>query len=229
MARLESPEGPGQTIERLTGVYRVLKPHLVATYARHLAAANPVYEPPTRRILDRCLAEERRHVAAGRLVLERFLRDEAARRRADGWELGLVALLAAARGVTGDTPMPPLDAREVAGVDPTPDLVALESAFDPGSVAPDLRHAIDDHVASLAAGDWSRVRAGVAPAAWDAVRAQYERLGSCAGADVVAHAKVGGYRLVKLRLRGARPPVVLQQQWRLSGEGWQIWESDVLP
>ena len=44
------------------GVYRVLKPHLIDVYAAHLARANPVYEPPTRRILERCLADERRHV-----------------------------------------------------------------------------------------------------------------------------------------------------------------------
>ncbi len=66
-------EGPGETIERLVGVYRVLKPHLVAEYAEHLARANPVYEPPTRRILERCLREERRHVAAAAVLLERLL------------------------------------------------------------------------------------------------------------------------------------------------------------
>jgi hypothetical protein len=228
MARLESPEGPGQTIERLVGVYRVLKPHLLATYERHLAAANAVYEPPTRRILERCVAEERRHVAAGRRVLERLLRDEAARRRADGWELGLVALLAAAQGVTGDTPMPPLATRGWEGVDPAPDLVALESVFEPGAVAPDLRAAIDAHVAALTEADWSRLEAGVAPAVWARIREQYARLVPCAGAAVVAHAKVGAYRLVKLRLRGAAAPV-LQQQWRPSPAGWLVWEADVLP
>jgi hypothetical protein len=31
---------------------------------------NPVYEPPTRRILERCLADERRHVADGVAVLD---------------------------------------------------------------------------------------------------------------------------------------------------------------
>src|SRR5439155_18495337 len=51
MDALEEPEAPGQTVERLTGVYRVLKPHLLSVYEQHLVRANPVYEPPTCRIL----------------------------------------------------------------------------------------------------------------------------------------------------------------------------------
>src|SRR5439155_319152 len=50
MDAIEQPEAPDQTVERLVGVYSVLKPHLLATYREHLARANPVYEPPTRRI-----------------------------------------------------------------------------------------------------------------------------------------------------------------------------------
>ncbi|MGH7279779.1 MAG: hypothetical protein ACREJG_13985, partial [Candidatus Rokuibacteriota bacterium] len=68
MDLLESAEAPRQTPERVTGAYRVLKPHLIAVYERHLAAANPVYEPPTRRILQRCIEEERRHATAGAVV-----------------------------------------------------------------------------------------------------------------------------------------------------------------
>src|SRR2546426_11625577 len=66
---LEDAEGPDQTIERLVGVYGVLKPHLLATYRGHLARANAVYEPPTRRILARCIDDERRHIAAGATIL----------------------------------------------------------------------------------------------------------------------------------------------------------------
>src|SRR5947207_12871034 len=67
MDLVESRETPGATPERVIGVYRVLKPHLAAVYARHLADANGIYEPPTRRILQRCLGEERRHGPAGPL------------------------------------------------------------------------------------------------------------------------------------------------------------------
>ena len=62
---VEAAERPEQTVERLVAIYRVLKPHLLATYKAHLATANAVYEPPTCRILARCIEDERRHVAAG--------------------------------------------------------------------------------------------------------------------------------------------------------------------
>ena len=98
---LENREGWEETPERLTGVYRVLKPHLVEVYTRHLACANPVYEPPTRRILERCLAEEQRHVADAAPVLAALTKTEAQRARAVAWEAELRALLVAAGGVTG--------------------------------------------------------------------------------------------------------------------------------
>ena len=68
-------------------MYRVLKPHLVAVYAAHLAGSNPVYEPPTRRILERCLADERRHVADGEAVLDALARaPRRPRARCSAWE-----------------------------------------------------------------------------------------------------------------------------------------------
>lgn len=227
MDRLESPEGPRQTIERVVGVYRVLKPHLVAVYERHLAAANPVYEPPTRRILERCIDEERRHVSGGRVVLERLLVDEPTRRRADDWEQRLVALLAAAGGVTGDTPMPPIATAGFEAADPGRDLVALDSVFDPTVVDPTLATMLDAQAAALVAGDWPRLQADVAPSAWERVREAYEAVVPCSRAEVVAQAKVGAYRLVKLKLAGPRP-AVLRLQWRPRGEGWHVVEADVL-
>src|SRR5207302_6206389 len=101
MGSLEDAEGPDQTVERLVGVYGVVKPHLLATYRDHLARANPVSEPPTRRILARCIDDEERHIAAGETILEYLAagprvidRVSARRRHLDG-------LLAAAGGVTG--------------------------------------------------------------------------------------------------------------------------------
>jgi hypothetical protein len=98
---LEGREAWGETIERLTGVYRVLKPHLVAAYAAHLGRVNPVYEPPTRRILERCLADERRHLVDGGGVLDALVRTPDARARATGWERELRERLDASGGVTG--------------------------------------------------------------------------------------------------------------------------------
>jgi hypothetical protein len=100
MDALEEREAWGETIERLTGVYRVLKPHLIAVYAAHLGRANPVYEPPTRRILERCLADERRHVADGEAVLDALMRTPEQRARVTAWERDLGDRLDASGGVT---------------------------------------------------------------------------------------------------------------------------------
>jgi hypothetical protein len=98
---LEGPEAWAETIERLTGVYRVLKPHLVAVYAAHLDRVNPVYEPPTRRILERCLADERRHMSDGEAVLDALAQTPGARARIAAWERELRDKLDASGGVTG--------------------------------------------------------------------------------------------------------------------------------
>jgi 1,2-phenylacetyl-CoA epoxidase catalytic subunit len=98
---LEGREGWAETLERLTGVYRVIKPHLAAVYAAHLDRVNPVYEPPTRRILERCLADERRHVADGEAVLEALARTPADRARVEVWQRDLRHQLDASGGVTG--------------------------------------------------------------------------------------------------------------------------------
>ncbi|MBI3458533.1 MAG: hypothetical protein HY002_22400 [Candidatus Rokubacteria bacterium] len=102
MDALESREAWSDTLERLAGIYRVLKPHLVATYADHLARANPIYEPPTRRILERCLADERQHVADGQRVLTALADTDARRARVAAWEAELTRLLVGATGVTGE-------------------------------------------------------------------------------------------------------------------------------
>jgi hypothetical protein len=101
MDLLENREQWGETLERLAGVYRVLKPHLIETYDDHLARTNPVYEPPTRRILERCLQEERRHVAEGLPVLADLVATAGGRDREERWTGELAGLLAEAGGVTG--------------------------------------------------------------------------------------------------------------------------------
>jgi hypothetical protein len=101
MNAIEDQEEWGETIERLTGIYRVLKPHLVAHYSAHLAAANPVYEPPTLRILAHLAEDEKRHIERGSVLLQDLLGSAEAHRRAAMWQAHLEELLAAAGGVTG--------------------------------------------------------------------------------------------------------------------------------
>lgn len=227
MALLESPERPDQSAERVGGVYRVLKPHLIAVYEAHLAAANPVYEPPTRRILERAIGEERRHVAAGAAVLERLGADAGVAERLRVWEERLRAALVAASGVMGDTPEPPM-ALVVRDGDPRRDLVALDSRFDPAVVAPDLRSAVEAHATALAAGDVAGLERSVAPHARAAVRAAYAGLPAVREWRLVAQAKVGAHRLIKLRLSGAEGTAVVQTQWRQLDGGWRVVEAEVV-
>jgi hypothetical protein len=224
---LEGREASRDSLERVVGVYRVLKPHLLFTYEAHLAAANPVYEPPTRRILERCIDEERRHVAAGTVVLQRLLTDVERRRRAEAWEARLVEALKQAGGVTGDTPEP-TRALTTNGADPDRDVVKVGPGFDaPLAIAPDLLSAIDAHARALIAGDTAglpKIAEGIRAAVLDA----YARGGPAQSYAVVAQAKVGAHRLVKLRLEGPRGSWMVLQQWRqLDGE-WRVVEAELL-
>lgn len=224
---LEGREARADSVERVVGVYRVLKPHLLATYEAHLAAANPIYEPPTRRILERCIGEERRHVAAGAVVLERLLTDEERGHRADTWEARLIGALKEAGGVTGDTPGP-ARSLDVDDADPARDVVALETEFDVRVVAPDLLSAIDAHARALISGDATLLTSQIAEGARQAVLDTYAQGGSGQAYAVVAQAKVGAHRLIKLRLEGPRGPWVVLQQWRKQDGQWRMVGAELL-
>ena len=223
---LEDCEAPADSLERVVGVYRVLKPHLLGSYEAHLATANSIYEPPTRRILERCIGEERRHVAAGAAVLRRLLSDDEHRRRAEGWESRLVGALREAGGVTGETPAP-TRSLDTHAADPARDLVALESRFDAGLVAPDLLTAIDAHARALIADDATRLSEQIADSARQAVLDTYARGGPGQAYAVVAQAKVGAHRFIKLRLEGPRGPWLLLQQWRRLDGQWRVVEAEL--
>jgi len=225
METLESPEGPRQTLERIVGVYGVLKPHLVTVYARHLATTNPVYEPPTRRILARVLEEERRHAAAGAIVLDRLARDADARARVADWERRLLDALEKAGGVTGDVLAPLVDGA-LLGVAPeavASDLVQVPPDFDPAALPPDLAAAVDAHRAALQAGDAARAGEWVEPAARDALTAAFAPLaGRITGTRVVGLAAIGRQQMVKLRIESPRAIGFVQLRWMPAGAGWRI-------
>jgi hypothetical protein len=101
MNALAGREQPEETIERLVGIFRVLKPHLLSVYAQHLSACNPVYEPPTIRILERLVHETQDHILKGQILLEDIACTVPTRERAVLWQLELEKLLVAAGGVWG--------------------------------------------------------------------------------------------------------------------------------
>jgi len=231
VALLESPEGARETPERLAGVYRVLKPHLVTVYERHLAATNPIYEPPTRRILERVIDEERRHVAAAAVVLPRMLAEAGLARRADDWAGRLTEALAAARGITGDVEAPliapapaPVDAAAVAQ-----DLVTLPPPFDPRETPEDLAAAVSAHGRALETGDLATALAPAPAEARDALAAELGRLvPPYRRSAIVALARIGGYRMVRLRLEGERGSALVQERWTPSDAGWRVVAAEVV-
>lgn len=227
MDLMETAERPEDTPRRVAGVYRVLKPQLVSVYERHLEVANPVYEPPTRRILERCVDEERRHVAAGAAVLAAIVRDPARRRMAEEWEARLLALLAEAGGITGTGTV---SAVEVAlHPQPIEDVVAGTSAFDPAVLPADLAAAVDRHRQTLERGDLAAL---AGEATGEVASRMAEALGrlspALSSARVVALAEIGAYRMVKLALSGDRGTIVLQERWQRAGGGWQVAAADVV-
>jgi hypothetical protein len=229
---VEEAEAPVQTVERVTAIYRVVKPHLATIYERHLAVANPVYEPPTRRILTRVIDEERRHAAAGATVLDRLTAGDAALgERAQAWERRLLEALAAAGGVTGDVEAPlivppatPPDPLAVAQ-----DLVPSPPPFDPLAPLGDLAAPLDAHRAALVRGDAEAARRDVAPDAPAEVRAAYGGLpGGFARSEVVGCARIGRQRVVKVRLEGGGTRVMLQERWVPTEAGWRVAAVEVV-
>ena len=231
MQLLESPERPQQTLERIAGAYGVLKSHLVTVYARHLVSTNPVYEPPTRRILARCLEEERRHAAAGAVVLDRLTRDDHGRERVATWQRSLLAALEKAGGVTGDSAVPLVDPA-LLGVAPevvVPDLVAVPPDFDPAALPADLAGAADAHRRALERGDAAGAAGWTETTARDAVAAAVASLGGrITGTRIVGLAAIGRQQMVKLRLEGPRALAFVQLRWMPTPSGWRIAAGDLV-
>jgi bacterioferritin (cytochrome b1) len=94
-------------IERLVGLYWVLRPHLVTAYRKHIDGADSVTDYPTVRILERALADHERFAAWGNLAIRHFAHTAEAYQRAEEWRDHLLALLNAAGGVTGAMPRDP--------------------------------------------------------------------------------------------------------------------------
>jgi hypothetical protein len=227
MDLLEAEEGYPETPQRLVGMYRVLKPHLVSVYERHLARANPVYEPPTRRILERCLDEERRHAAAGQIVLEHLTVEADRSAQAEAWEARLGQALAAAGGITGDAPVVP--ASRLTHARAHDDVLALGQTSSARHLPEDLAQAIDRHRRAVAEGDFETVAAQVIDLARDGVQAAYRRLSPpLTGSELVAVAAIGSYRMIKLAFTGPHGLAVVQQRWRRIDDGWRMFGAEVV-
>ncbi len=212
MDAVESLEGPTQTIERLTGVYRVLKPHLVAVYERHLGRRQPGVRAADPAHPGALPEDERRHAPPAPTSCGSRA-DEALPGAAHAWERRVLDVLTAAGGVTGDVEPPPSMA---AGAGPDPavgaqDLVPLPPPFDPRTARVTSPSPIEAHCRALV--PWrssAAVLADLAPETGPEAAAAYAAPAGAGGAG----ARPGG-------LRAARPPARGQAAAGCArGHGW---------
>jgi len=96
------PEEPEETIEKLVGLFVVLKPHLLENYEDNVRNTDQITDAPTIELLEDVARRTRRHIAWGKEVLERLCDTDAKRERARKHEAELRAKLAACGGVTGE-------------------------------------------------------------------------------------------------------------------------------
>ena len=230
MNAIEEPERPGETVERLVGVYRVLKPHLLASYEDELRHVNAVYEPPTERIFQRLAEDERRHIAAGETIIAHLAATPDLVARADRWQAHLEALLVEAGGVTGrgvPSPADPAGAPPAAAMnDDARQFIRLEQSPTRWPMPDALASALRAFGDALVARDAAGVERWLAPAIEN--RPVIAALLAGVGVDrheVTAFAKIGAKRLVKLRVAGGRAGadgVALLMRWTPDGDGWRL-------
>ena len=96
------PERPDQTIEKLVGIFDVLKPHLCEVYECSMRETDQISDAPTIELLDDILRKTRRHVAWGQEVLDRLCDTDARRERRRSRREALQARLRESGGVTGE-------------------------------------------------------------------------------------------------------------------------------
>ncbi len=99
---LADPERPDQSIEKLAGVFDVLKPHLVRVYEKFNSETDQICDAPTIEILEDIIRKTRKHIAWGNTILNELCRTDADKKRRAARSAQLTAQLAACGGVTGE-------------------------------------------------------------------------------------------------------------------------------
>jgi hypothetical protein len=99
---ISEPESPDLTIEKLTGLFDVLVPHLIGVYEQTMRETDQICDAPTIELLDDIVRKKRRHDAWGREVLDRLCDTDAKRERRRERAAGLSRRLDACGGVTGE-------------------------------------------------------------------------------------------------------------------------------
>jgi len=99
---LARPELPDESIEKLAGVFNVLKPHLIETYENTMRQTDQIADAPTIEILDDIVRKERRHVTWGTEVLDQLCDTDPKRERRRERNQELTRALHLCGGVTGE-------------------------------------------------------------------------------------------------------------------------------
>jgi hypothetical protein len=98
---IAEPEAPEETIEKLTGVYRVLLPRKIAAYTYHLNVTSSITDAPTIRSLRFALQDELADWQDGEMLLQSLLATPDEVGRAAAHQRRLEELAVAAGGVAG--------------------------------------------------------------------------------------------------------------------------------
>ncbi len=99
---VSEPESPDLTVEKLTGIVDVLKPHLIQVYEKTARETDQICDAPTIELLEDIVRKTRRHVSWGKEVLDRLCDTDAKRQRRQHRSSQLQAQLEVCGGVTGE-------------------------------------------------------------------------------------------------------------------------------
>lgn len=94
------------TMEKVVGLYGVLKPAVLAAYQQHLAETNPITDYPTCRILRFIVTEEEEMLVWGEKAIAALVHNPEVQAVAKAWQAHLYAYLQAAGGIRGDQEVP---------------------------------------------------------------------------------------------------------------------------
>ena len=94
------------TLEKLVGLYGVLKTAMLETYRKHYETTNAIVDYPTRRMLKIIIADEEESLSWGQAAIAALTTTPEAQAKADAWAHHLRAYLQAAGGIMGDEPLP---------------------------------------------------------------------------------------------------------------------------
>ncbi|WP_420642584.1 hypothetical protein [Candidatus Leptofilum sp.] len=90
------------TVEKIVGLYGVLKPALLAAYQAHYDKSNPVIDHPTRRMIKHILIEEEEMMAWGMRAVTAVTQSPSAQAKAAQFQAHLDVYLQAMGGIMGD-------------------------------------------------------------------------------------------------------------------------------